>query len=145
VEDPNAPALEFVLVEHARSLAGVSDETHAEEESGGTPIITQLACSLQGKMITVLLRPNSRLASLHGCETVDEMTTCSYGLAPAHQYIADAHGQRIVGVDDAGEARAIERPTHPFFIGTLYQPQLRSQPAHPHPVSIGLLKAAVET
>jgi len=49
---------------------------------------------------------------------------------------------RVAAVDDTGEVRAIERPEHPFFIGTLYQPQLRSQPGALHPVFAGLLKAA---
>ena len=34
---------------------------------------------------------------------------------------------------------------HPFFVGTLYQPQLRSAPGLSHPVFIGLLDAAHAT
>jgi CTP synthase (UTP-ammonia lyase) len=49
---------------------------------------------------------------------------------------------RVAAVDNTGEVRAIERPDHPFFMGTLYRPQLRSQPGAPHPVFTGLLKAA---
>ena len=49
---------------------------------------------------------------------------------------------RIAATDLTGEVRAIERVDHPFFVGTLYQPQLRSTPGAPHPVFIGLLDAA---
>jgi CTP synthase (UTP-ammonia lyase) len=131
-----------VLVEHARNLAGILDAAHAEYGPGGTPVITLLECSLQDNTITVELAPGSRLAELYGAESVVEHTTCSYGLAPEVQRIAGEHGMRIAGIDATGEVRAIERVDHPFFVATLYQPQLRSAPARPHPVFVGLLDAA---
>ena len=71
-----------------------------------------------------------------------EATTCNYGLAPEVQHIADQHGLRIAATDETGEVRAIERKDHPFFVGTLYQPQLRSRPRAPHPVFTGFVEAA---
>ena len=131
-----------MLVEHARSLAGIADAAHAEYGGGGTPIITLLACSLQDQTIGVELTPGSRLAALHGARRVVERTTCSYGLAPEVQQIAGEHGMRVAATDETGEVRAIERIDHPFFLGTLYQPQLSSAPGAPHPVFVGLLEAA---
>ena len=72
---------------------------------------------------------------------VRERTTCSYGLAPNVQHIADDYGMLTAGTDETGEVRAIERIDHPFFVGTLYQPQLSSKPSAPHPVFVGLLGA----
>lgn len=132
-----------MLVEHARNLAGIRDASHAEYGAGGTAVISLLACSLQGRTITVELIPGSQLASLCGSLAVLEHTTCSYGLSPEMQHIAGEHGMRVAAVDDTGEVRAIERSDHPFFLATLYQPQLRSAAGHPHPVFAGLLKAAV--
>lgn len=131
-----------MLVEHARSYSGMADASHAEYGPNGTAVITLLACSLQGKTISVRLTPDSRLAALHGAGQVEELTSCSYGLASAYQGIAREHGMRVAGVDHTGEVRAIERTDHPFFVGTLYQPQLQSRPGDPHPVFIGLLTAA---
>jgi CTP synthase (UTP-ammonia lyase) len=131
-----------VLVEHAQSLAGIADAAHAEYGPGGTPVITLLACSLDGQTITVELAPGSLLAKLYGSRQVVEHTTCSYGLSPQVQHIASEHGMRIAATDNTGEVRAIERVDHSFFIGTLYQPQLRSGPGAPHPVFLGLLDAA---
>ena len=132
-----------MLVEHARSLAGIADAAHAEYGGGGTHVITLLACSLQDQTIEVQLTPGSRLAALYGARTAVERTTCSYGLAPEIQHIAGEHGMRMVATDDTGEVRAIERQDHPFFMGTLYQPQLRSTPEAPHHVFVGLLEAAL--
>jgi len=132
-----------VLVEHARNLAGIPDASHAEYGDGGTAVISLLACSLQGRTISVELIPGSQLAALCGSSPLVEHTTCSYGLAPEMQHIAGQHGMRVAAVDGTGEVRAIERSDHPFFLATLYQPQLRSAPGHPHPVFGGLLKAAL--
>ena len=132
-----------MLVEHARNLAGIHDASHAEYGAGGTPVITLLACSLQGQEITVDLAPGSLLARLYASARVVERTTCDYGLALDAQHLAGEYGMQVVGTDDSGEVRAVERPDHPFFVGTLYQPQLRSTPSWPHPVFVGLLNAAL--
>ena len=130
-----------MLVEHARTLIGIGDASHAEYGLGGTPVITLLACSLLDQTIAVQLAPDSRLANLYGTDRATERTTCSYGLAPDVQHIASEHGMRVSGTDESGEVRAIEREDHPFFVGTLYQPQLSSTPDKPHPVFLGLLAA----
>jgi CTP synthase (UTP-ammonia lyase) len=131
-----------VLVEHARSVMGIDDASHAESSSAGTSVVAPLSCSLDGMSIEVALTPDSRLAALHGGATsVKESTTCSYGLAPTWQHIAGTGGMAIAATDDSGEVRAVERPDHPFFLATLYQPQLRSRPGRPHPVWLGFLTA----
>jgi CTP synthase (UTP-ammonia lyase) len=131
-----------VLVEHARSLAGIPDASHAEYGFGGTPVISLLSCSLQDQTIAVELAPGSRLAALYGTLRAIERTNCSYGLAPEVQHIANDHGMQVAATDATGEVRAIERPDHPFFLATLYQPQLSSAPGRPHAVFTGLLDAA---
>jgi CTP synthase (UTP-ammonia lyase) len=47
----------------------------------------------------------------------------------------------ISATDDTGEVRAVERPGHPFFVATLYQPQLTSTRQRPHPVFLGFVEA----
>jgi len=123
-----------VLVEHARNLCGIADATHAEYGDEGTAIVTPLACSLNGTTIDISITPGSRLESIYGSSSAREQTTCNYGLEPAHAPLADAYGMRVAAVDHTGEVRAIERTDHPFFVGTLYQAQLTSEPGAPHPI-----------
>ncbi len=105
-----------------------------------------LACSINGIDIVLRPTPGSLLASLHGNgTTLTEHTTCNYGLELSVQDLASSHGMAIAGIDDLHEVRAIERPDHPFFIATLYQPQLRSSSDTPHPVFVGLIRAAAAT
>jgi CTP synthase (UTP-ammonia lyase) len=120
----------------------MADASHAEYGVSGTPVISLLACSLDQKTLTVDLAAGSRLARLHGAARVIERTTCNYGLAAGLEAIASSGGMTVAATDGTGAVRAVERPGHPFFIGTLYQPQLRSAPGSPHPVFVGLLEAA---
>ncbi|MEM7095890.1 MAG: hypothetical protein AAF567_23000 [Actinomycetota bacterium] len=96
------------------------------------------------------IRPtaDSTLASLYGHfeatqGVVTERTTCNYGLAVTVDHIASSMGMRVAALDDLGEVRAVERADHPFFIATLYQPQIGSTADSPHPVFVGLLRAAI--
>jgi CTP synthase (UTP-ammonia lyase) len=119
---------------------------HAEYgENGGTAVITLLACSLMEQQISVDFAPGSRLEALYGARSSVERTTCNYGLAPALQDLAEQAGMRISATDATGEVRAIERTDHPFFVGTLYQPQLRSTAREPHPVFLGFIEAAARS
>ena len=51
-------------------------------------------------------------------------------------------GLRPAAFDDRGELRAVELPDHPFFVATLYQPQLSSTDERPHPVIVEFVAAA---
>jgi len=131
-----------VLVEHARNVLGIGDASHAESGREGTLVIAQLSCSLDGQTIQVVLAPGSSLERLHDhASTTTELTTCNYGLNPACQDIATTGGMRVAAIDETGEVRAVERVDHPFFLATLYQPQLSSRPCAPHPVFRGFVGA----
>ena len=131
-----------MLVEHARNVLGIVTASHAETSTDGEQVITPLSCSLDGQTIEVQLTPGTRLATLHDhVASVSEFTTCNYGLDPMRQDIASSGGMVVSGIDDTGEVRAIERVDHPFFVGTLYQPQLRTTPVAPHPIWLGFLHA----
>ena len=131
-----------MLVEHARNLCGIVDAAHAEYETPGTLIVTLLACSLRDSQIEVGFTPGTQLARLHDSSRALERTTCSYGLDPTFASIASQHAM-VVGASDAtGEVRAVERSDHPFFVATLYQPQLSSAIGNPHPIWKGFARAA---
>ena len=133
-----------MLVEHARNVMGITDAVHAEYGRPGVEVIAPLSCSLNGVDIDLRIEPRSMLAHLYGgANTATERTTCNYGLNPALQSEVADSGLVVSGTDSTGEARVVERPDHPFFLGTLYQPQLRSTPEAPHPVFLGLLACLI--
>ena len=131
-----------MLVEHAINNLGIADATHTEYGESGTPIVSLLACSLNGKEITVQFNPDSRLRTWHEADESIEQTTCNYGMNPEFQPQASNGGLIVSATDETGEVRAVERPEHPFFVGTLYQPQLTTSRESPHPIFTAFVQAA---
>jgi CTP synthase (UTP-ammonia lyase) len=62
---------------------------------------------------------------------------------PEFRAAIERAGLRVVGEDDHGDARVVELSGHPFFIGTLFQPQLESSPGAPAPLLRALVDAAI--
>ncbi len=53
-------------------------------------------------------------------------------------------GTASSSADAEDEIRVVELQRHPFFVGTLFVPQMRSTPNSPHPLICGFLEACVE-
>jgi len=135
---------QHALLEYARNVAGLPDADHAESSpDAATAVIAPLACSLVGKSAPVFLDPTCRTASIYGRWRVVERYHCSYGLNPAYRGAIERAGLHVVGEDDRGDARVIELPGHPFFIATLFQPQLESAAGAPAPLVRALVDAAI--
>jgi CTP synthase (UTP-ammonia lyase) len=127
-----------------RNVAGLSDADHAESNpDAATPVIAALACSLVGKSAPVFLEPTCRTASIYGRWRVVERYHCSYGLNPAYRSAIEHAGLHVVGENDQGDARVVELAGHPFFIATLFQPQLESAQSAPAPLVRALVDAAI--
>ena len=60
---------------------------------------------------------------------------CNYGLVPAYVDLLVQHGLVISAVADDAGVEAVELPNHPFFMATLFQPQVGSLAGRPlHPI-----------
>jgi CTP synthase (UTP-ammonia lyase) len=134
---------QHMMLEYARNAIGVSDAEHAEfDPTAVNKVIVPLACSLRGRTMELTLTPNSQVNSLYQTTQTREQYYCSFGVRPNFvETIADSP-LRIVGSDAEGVLRITELPSHPFFIGTLFVPQIRSTDGAPHPLIAGLLCAA---
>jgi CTP synthase (UTP-ammonia lyase) len=127
---------QHVLVEFARSAAGIAGAAHAElDPSAASPVCVPLACSLAGTRAPVHLRPGTLAATAYrGAATTVEPFFCSYGLNRDFEPALMSAGLRFSGFDANGEPRVLELPGHPFFLATLYVPQAASEKDAPHPV-----------
>ena len=85
--------------------------------------------------------PGTRAAALYGSQTVVEDFRCNYGVNSAYHGALEKAGLRLSGFGEDGELRIIELPAHPFFLGTLFVPQMRSTPERPHPLLLGFAAA----
>jgi CTP synthase (UTP-ammonia lyase) len=50
---------------------------------------------------------------------------------------------KITGTDVKGDARIVELTNHPFYVATLFLPQISSKPERPHPLIVAYLRAAL--
>ena len=79
----------------------------------------------------VRLAADSLAARIYGRTVVEEEFACSYELNPEYQPLFEDCALHTVGRGDSGEARVVELAGHPFFVGTLFLPQMRTPDAHP--------------
>jgi len=136
---------QHVVIEFARNVLGFVDAQHAEYDPTASQLfVHQLACSLLGKRMTIVLNPGSRAIGIYGRSEVMEQYYCQFGLNPAYQSLIEGGGLRIAGFDTDGEARILELDDHPFFVATLFLPQLDSTAERPHPLIMAYLQSALE-
>ena len=135
---------QHAVIEFARSVAGIPDADHAESNpEASSPVIAPLACSLVGKSAPVFLDPTCRTAAIYGRWRIVERYHCTYGVNAEYRASLQRAGLNFVGEDDHGDARVVELAGHPFFIATLFQPQLESAPGAPAPLVRALVDAAI--
>jgi CTP synthase (UTP-ammonia lyase) len=134
---------QHAVIEFARHVLGIAEADTTETNPGGPQsIIDRLSCSLAGKTQEILLYPESRLREIMGRERITESYICNYGLNDRFRGDLERAGVRVGGVSIEGEVRALEWPDHPFFFGTLFQPQLGSHEGAPHPLMVEFVRAA---
>jgi CTP synthase (UTP-ammonia lyase) len=127
--------------------AGIEGAAHAEVEPGAlAPVVVPLSCSLVGEEREVTCVPGTRLAAICGTEPFAGFHWCNYGLADAYVERLVEHGVVVSAhAPDAG-VEAIELPDHPFFMATLFQPQVGALAGRPlHPLVSAWVEAAGAT
>ena len=133
---------QHIILEYARNVLGFSDAEHEETDPQASRLfISRLACSLVRRTMNSCLEPDSLVARSYGRTKIQEQYHCNFGVNPDYEDVLRASALRVVGADDEGVMRVVELPDHPFFVGTLFVPQLTSAQSSPHPLVSGFLKA----
>ena len=138
---------QHMLIELARDAAGLATADTAETNPGGAElVITPLACSLVEQSGPLRFAPGSRLRAIYGRDTATEGYHCRYGLNAAYRARLAATGLQFTAHDENGEVRGAELPegTHPFFIGTLFQPERAALRGEAPPLTRALVRAAAQ-
>lgn len=143
---------QHAMLEYARNVCGLPNAQHAENigapastaADGPELLITQLACSLVGHEEAVMVVPGTLAASIIGPGRRVERYFCAFGLNAAYLDALTGAGLRFSGFDDNGQVRIVEIPGHPFFLGTLFQPEQYSDGTRPHPLILAFAAAAAK-
>ncbi len=136
---------QHMLLEFARDVCGLTAVENGEQNpEAAEQLIVPLECSLLGEESTVVIAPGTIAADAMGPGPTTERYFCRYGLNAGYLAILQRHGLVISGRDERGEVRVAELPDHPFFVASLFQPELSSDPTWVHPL-ITAFAAAVRS
>jgi CTP synthase (UTP-ammonia lyase) len=118
---------QHALMEYARNVLRMEHTDHAELNPGTAhPLISQLSCSLFDVEADLILEPESLLYKSYGTTRIRERYRCSYGPNPERESELFAGGFHVTARDIDGQVRGGELRCHPFFVGTLFQPERRA-------------------
>jgi CTP synthase (UTP-ammonia lyase) len=127
----------------ARRLARIDEPRHAELDPGAPdPFIAPVACRLDGDRRTTTPVPGTRLARLIGEAPFAGFFFCGYAPTAGAAAALEAAGVRIAAHAEGVGPVALELPSHPFLMATLFQPQIGALDREPLSPLIGAFVAA---
>jgi CTP synthase len=153
--------LQCMVIEAARNLAGISDANSAEfTPDSGTHVIATMEdqmnivsgeADMGGTMRLGLYRaeltPGSIVADTYGATEISERHRHRYEVNNKFRDQIATSGLIFSGIfaeKNLVEFVELPRAVHPYYVGTQAHPELRSRPTRPHPLFVGLIKAALE-
>jgi len=135
---------QHAVIEYARNVLAWSDAEHGETAPDARrAVIAPLSCALVGASDFVRLHAGSRIAAAYGKSQVTEGYRCQYGLNETFRAALLAGPLRATADDLRGDVRAIELDGHPFFVGTLFQPELAALQGGTPPLVAAYLSACI--
>ncbi len=152
--------LQCMVIEAARNLAGIKDAHSAEFKSdSGTHVIAtmddqkeivagggDMGGSMRLGLYKATLSPGSIVAEVYGATEVSERHRHRYEVNNQYRDQIAKAGLYFSGIftdRDLVEFVELPREVHPYYVGTQAHPELRSRPTRPHPLFVGLIKAAI--
>ncbi len=152
--------LQCMVIEYAREVAGLEGAGSAEfDEETQHPVIATMDSQVDvvagerdmGGTMRLGLYPadlveGSLARETYGLARVDERHRHRYEVNNDYRDRLEAAGLSFSGLSPDGrlvEYVELPREVHPYYIGTQAHPELRSRPTRPHPLFVGLIRAAV--
>ena len=118
---------QYALIEYARNALGFGEADHQKSHpQAAMPLISALGCALVGVQARVRFTDGSILRRAYRAPQSVELYHCSFGLNSRYRRLIESGPLSIAAVDDQDEIRAVELDGHPFFVATLFQPELAS-------------------
>jgi CTP synthase (UTP-ammonia lyase) len=134
---------QHAVLEFARNVLNISAAGHKESDPDTSePVIMNLACALIEADEELQTVPRTRLHEIYGADRITETYHCSYGLNESYLPRMEQAGLRVGVRGPDGESRAVELTGHPFFFGTLYQPERLALHGKRHPLISAFVAAA---
>ncbi|HXE68239.1 MAG TPA: CTP synthase [Hyphomicrobiaceae bacterium] len=155
--------MQMAVIEAARDLVGVQQAGSTEFGPTPEPVVGLMTEWMRGNELekraangnlggtmrlgayTAKLAKGSRVAKIYGETEISERHRHRYEVNTRYRERLEAAGIKFCGMSPDGLLpEIIELPTHPWFIGVQFHPELKSRPFEPHPLFASFIQAAVE-
>jgi CTP synthase (UTP-ammonia lyase) len=143
----NCGGFQHMVIEFARNVCHIKKADHQETNPEGEElIIVKLACSLveQSENLKIIHR-DSILKRIIGKDQFIGRYFCSYGMNDQYQKTLESNGLIFTAESEDGQKRAFELESHPFFLGTLFQPALSSSDYDLNPLIVEFVRRCVNS
>ena len=145
--------MQMAVVEFARDVLNIKDANSLEfDEKTKNPVIhimesqkniTKKGGTMRLGAYPCILKKSSLASKLYKAEEISERHRHRYEFNNEYRKIMEDNGMTFSGTSPDGElVEIIELKRHPYFIASQFHPELKSRPDKPHPLFVGLLKAA---
>lgn len=145
--------MQMAVVEFARDVLNIKDANSLEfDEKTKNPVIhimesqkniTKKGGTMRLGAYPCILKKSSLASKLYKTEEISERHRHRYEFNNEYRKIMEDNGMTISGTSPDGElVEIVEIKKHPYFIAAQFHPELKSRPDKPHPLFVGLLKAA---
>ncbi|WP_422007106.1 CTP synthase [Pyruvatibacter mobilis] len=154
--------MQMAVVEAARNLAGMPAASSTEFGPCNEPVVGLMTewmkegelekreekGDLGGTMrlgaYQAKLKQGTRIADIYGTTDIAERHRHRYEVNMTYRDPLEAAGMTFSGASPDGLLpETIEIPSHPWFIGVQYHPELKSKPFDPHPLFASFVGAAL--
>jgi CTP synthase len=147
--------MQLMVVELARKAFG-NDQANSTEFDRSTPYpvidllpdqrdIVDMGGTMRLGLYPCNLQPGTTAIKAYGIDFVQERHRHRFELNNAYREVLTQNGMRFSGLSPDGRLVEIaEISEHPFMVGTQFHPEFLSRPNRPHPLFVGLVKAACE-
>jgi len=117
---------QYALIEFAQNVLGLSEAGHQKSHPNcGIPLVSPLDRALAGVRGRVHFMDGTHTRKAYEAKESIEEYHCSFGLNPKYQRLLEGSQIWVAATDDQHDIRAFEVDGHPFFVATLFQPEMR--------------------
>ncbi|QZA32977.1 CTP synthase [Hydrogenibacillus sp. N12] len=145
--------MQLAAVEYARNVLGFPRAGSVEVDPAADPaVVVPVRPAAEGEdprsalclgNVALSFAPGSRLQAAYDAEGGVERVRHRFALNPALTDVLFG-GELRVAATGQGRVQAIELPSHPWYVATLYHPEFTSRLNRPNPLIRAFLAAALE-
>ncbi|MFN0044647.1 MAG: CTP synthase [Alphaproteobacteria bacterium] len=155
--------MQMAVIEAARNLAGLPSANSTEFGPCQDPVVGLMTEWTRGNEVERRaangdlggtmrlgaydcdLAAGSLVRKIYDSPRISERHRHRYEVNVNYKAILEKTGMRFAGMSPDGLLpEIVELPTHPWFVGVQFHPELKSRPFEPHPLFTSFIEAAVE-